>query len=305
MRWGLLVMMLGACIGVFADTEPAHARRKPARKVPYDEGAMPEDLVAAARASVNLSLPERMAAISKPLLDLDYGLDKNGEGIAPDEDPPARYDIFDCVTFLEEILGLAMAADPLSAPMVRNALRYEDGVVDYTRRNHIWLQQWIPNNIAAGLVEDITSKVGQTHLVRKKITMRIWERWRGSRHFQMDLKLLPVGSFSLPVLSLDAAQANLSRIPDGAIVVVVRKPRAHRPIIVSHVGFVLPREGGPTMMRHATKLGGGRVRDHDLRWYLNHQRWFDKIPVEGISVLMPLEQGPRRSRLQEEKGKLP
>ena len=83
----------------------------------------------------------------------------------------------------------------------------------------------------------------------------------------------------------------------GAIVVVVRKPRAHRPVIVSHVGFVLPRKGGPTMMRHATKLGGGRVRDHDLRWYLNYQRWFDQIPVEGVSVLMPREQGPRRARL--------
>jgi len=293
----LIAVLLGAGIGLLGQTESAHAKRKPARKVAYDEGVMPADLVSAARDSVNLPLAQRMAAISKPLLQLDYGLDKNGEGVAPDEDPPARYDIFDCVTFLEEILGLALSADPLSAPALRNEIRYKDGQVGYEYRNHIWLQQWIPNNIQAGFIEDITSQVGQAHLVRKRITRKTWEKWRGTRHFKMEIDSLPIGEFNLPVLSLDAAVDNLHKIPAGAIVVVVRKLRSHRPIIVSHVGFVLPREGGPTMMRHATKMSGGLVRDHDLRWYLNHQRWFDKVPVEGISILMPKEQGPRRSRL--------
>jgi hypothetical protein len=294
---GLGILCLGLSASTLLSSGQAEAKRKPERRVPYDEGAMPTELVAATRASKNLPLPQRMAAISETLLNLDYGLDKNGEGVAPDEDPPARYDIFDCVTFLEEIMALSMAPDPLSAPEFRNQIRYIDGEFDYARRNHIWLQQWIPNNIRAGFVDDITSQVGQTHLVSKKITAKTWERWRGTRNLKMPMEELPTGTFSLPVLSLDAAVANLHKIPAGAIIVVVRKPRSHRPIIVSHVGFVLPREGGPTMMRHATKLGGGRVRDHDLRWYLNHQRWFDKVPVEGISVLMPREQGPRRGAL--------
>jgi hypothetical protein len=258
---------------------------------------MPSELIQATRDSVNLPLAQRMAAISKPLLDLDYGLDKNGEGVAPDPDPPARYDIFDCVTFLEEIMALAMSADPYAAPAVRNDIRYIDGQVGYAQRNHIWLQQWIPNNIKAGFVEDITSQVGQTHLITKRISRKTWPGWRGTRKLKMSVDELPTGEFTLPVLSLDAAIDNLHKIPEGAIVVVVRKPRAHRPVVVSHVGFVLPRNGGPTMMRHATKMGGGRVRDHDLRWYLNHQRWFDKVPVEGISILLPREQGPRRARL--------
>jgi len=293
MRWLPLLVVGLSMYGM----SPALAKRKPARKVPYDEGAMPESLVSATRESVNLPLPQRMAAISKPLLDLDYGLDKNGEGVAPDFDPPARYDIFDCVTFLEEIMALAMAGDPVSAPGLRNEIRYIDGEVGYSKRNHIWMQQWIPNNIQAGFIEDITSQIGPTHLVTKRITEKTWSGWRGTRKLKMPVGELPTGQFRLPVLSLDAAVDNIDKIPAGAIVVVVRKPRAHRPVVVSHVGFVLPRDGGPTMMRHATKLGGGRVRDHDLRWYLNHQRWFDKVPVEGISVLMPREQGPRRSRL--------
>ena len=290
-------LMIGLlCLGAMS-SGVTHAKRKPVRKVPYDEGAMPPELVSAARASVNLPLPERMAAISKPLLNLDYGLDKNGEGVLPDIDPPARYDIFDCVTFLEEIMALSMAGDPISAPAVRNEIRYIDGVVGYGKRNHIWMQQWIPNNIEAGFIEDITSQIGPTHIITKEVSLKTWTGWRGTRKLKMPAEELPTGRFTLPVLSLDAALDNLDKIPAGAIVVVVRKPRSHRPVVISHVGFVLPRNGGPTMMRHATKMGGGRVRDHDLRWYLNHQRWFDKVPVEGISVVMPREQGPRRARL--------
>ena len=32
---------------------------------------------------------------------------------------------------------------------------------------------------------------------------------------------------------------------------------------------------------------------YDLAWYIDHIRWYQR-PVEGITVLMPLEQGPRQ-----------
>ena len=44
-------------------------------------------------------------------------------------------------------------------------------------------------------------------------------------------------------------------------------------------------------MRHATKMAGQKVRDHYLLWYIERLRWFPR-PVQGISVLMPLEQDP-------------
>jgi hypothetical protein len=47
------------------------------------------------------------------------------------------------------------------------------------------------------------------------------------------------------------------------------------------------------MMRHATKMGAGGVKDHSLRWYFEHLRTYVNWPVAGISVLEPQEMGPR------------
>lgn len=109
----------------------------------------------------------------------------------------------------------------------------------------------------------------------------------------MRMDELPVGEYGLNVLSLDAAEAAIEHIPAGAIILTVRQPKAWKPIVVSHVGFIVPRlEGHPVKVRHASKIQGGAVRDHTLAWYIERMRWY-KRAVEGIAVLMPVEQGPR------------
>ena len=266
-----------------------------------DMGVMPQTVSKVARESVGLPLAERMKAVSEPFLGLPYEIDGHGEGAGPDADPPARYDTFDCLTFLEEVLALALAPDPLGAPSIRNALRYRDGVVDYSQRHHFMLAQWIPLNIEAGFFEDITHTLGETHRIEKRVTPAVWKNWAGTAGFSIPLEDLPVGTYGLNVLSLDEAEKAIERIPPGAIIFTVRRPKQWKPIVMSHVGFVIPvEEGVPPMMRHATKMGDGSVKDHLLSWYIDHLRWY-KRPVEGISILMPLEQGPRAARTDQEK----
>ena len=48
---------------------------------------------------------------------------------------------------------------------------------------------------------------------------------------------------------------------------------------------------------NSTQMAGQKVRDHYLEWYIERLRWFPR-PVEGISVLMPIDQGPRASRIE-------
>jgi len=258
-----------------------------------DMGVIPDPVAKIAREVVNQPLAYRMKAVSDPFLGLPYLIDGHGEGIGPDSDPPARYDAFDCLTFLEEILSLAFAGDPVSAPYYRQALRYKDGEVSYSKRHHFMMAQWIPENIAAGFVEDITHTLGETHRIEKKVTREIWRNWQGTYGFTLKLEELPVGHYGLNVMSLDAAEAAIENIPAGAIILTVRQPKDWKPIVVSHVGFVVPSvEGQPVRVRHASKMQGGSVRDHTLAWYLDHMRWYQR-PVEGISVLLPKEQGPR------------
>jgi len=267
-------------------------------EVPLDVGVLPAEVEEVVRASAHLPLPERMAAISAPFLDLPYLVDGHGEGMGPDTDPPARYDAFDCVTFLEEVLALSFAADPLSAPLFRNALRYADGVPEYSRRHHFMLAEWIPANVEAGFVQDITASLGETHRIEKVVEKKTWTNWQGTRQFKHELSQLPVGTYGLNVMSLDAAEEAIDSFPPGAIILTVRQPHDWKPIIISHVGFIIPTaEDIPTTMRHATKMAGQKVRDHYLAWYIERLRWFPRA-VEGISVLMPIDQGPRQSRLE-------
>lgn len=257
-------------------------------------GVIPDEVNEVARSVVNEPLAYRMKAVSDPFIGLPYEIDGHGEGADPDSDPPARYDSFDCLTFLEEVLALALAGDPVSAPMIRRALRYHEGEVRYQSRNHFMLAQWVPRNIAAGFFVDITHTLGETHRIEKTVTPQIWQNWAGTAGFQLGLDELPTGRFGLNVLSLDAAEAAIDQIPAGAIILTVRQPKDWKPIIISHVGFVIPSvDGQPVKVRHASKMQGGAVRDHTLEWYIEHMRWYQRA-VEGIAVLIPREQGPRQ-----------
>ena len=160
------------------------------------------------------------------------------------------------------------------------------------------MAQWIPANIDAGFFRDITASIGETHRIEKQVEKKTWSNWQGTRQFKHDLNDLPVGTYGLNVMSLDAAEAAVDSFPAGSIILTVRQPHDWKPIVISHVGFIIPTpEGTPTTMRHATKMAGQKVRDHYLAWYIERLRWFPR-PVEGISVLMPIDQGPRASRIE-------
>jgi hypothetical protein len=296
----LLALLIAADAPVFATDSPAGAPAVGAEAPPdapvVDEGAIPAELVRIAREVRDRPIGERMAAISAPLLGTPYLNDAAGEGFGKDPDPPARYDAFDCLTFVEEVLALALAGDPTGAPAIRRQLRYAGGApVDYDNRNHFMLQEWVPRNIENGYLEDITAQLGETHLVEKAVTPKTWAWWKKRKLFQLPDERLPTGTFRLQVMRLGAAAEIVDQIPDGALILTVRESREYVPIVVTHLGFKVPA-GDVPLMRHATRMGSEpRVRNDKLDWYLEHVRWYQRWPVDGITVLMPREVGPRRS----------
>ncbi len=267
-----------------------------------DPGAIPPELIEIALRVRDQPIGVRMAAISEPLLGRPYVNDAAGEGFGPDPDPPARYDAFDCLTFVEEVLALALAGDPRGAPRVRQQLRYGiDEAPSYDNRNHFMLEEWIPNAIAAGFLEDITADLGETHLIDKTVTAKTWAWWKKRRLFQLGDERLPKGRYALQVLSPGAAADVVHDIPDGALILTVRESRDYVPIVVTHLGFKVTAGGDLPMLRHATRMGSEpRVRNDKLDWYIEHIRWYHRWPVEGITVLMPRELGPRLGALTAE-----
>lgn len=116
------------------------------------------------RASHVSGIPQRLDAFSKMFIGRPYGFGGPlGEGPDGryDQDPLYRFDTFDCTTFVETITSLALTRSVSEFEVMMNTIRYDDGVVDYLKRNHFTDLWWIPNNIKNGLLTDITRELGQ------------------------------------------------------------------------------------------------------------------------------------------------
>lgn len=259
------------------------------------EWTIAPETVDAVRAVADRPVGERIEAATRAYLGRAYQNEVTGEGSGTDADAPARYDRFDCMSLLEEALGMALAGDPIGAPAIRDALRYS-GAPGYTSRNHFMEAQWIPNALQAGLLEDITDRVGSARTLSHEVTLPMWQNWRGRRRFHLLDDQLPIGAWTVRYLDLAAAAEAAPRIPPGAVVVTLRVPRPWSPVITTHVSMVIPGEK-ETMMRHATRMGKQLVRDDRLSWYMTHLRDYVNWPALGVMVLMPREQGPTRAAL--------
>lgn len=264
---------------------------------PAPLGALPPELGRVAREVRHRPLAERMHHISDAMLGRPYLSDPLGEGAGVDADPLARYDVYDCLTFLEEVLALSLAGDPAHAADVRLALRYGQGGPTYGQRRHFMELQWIPGNIRDGWLRDTTAEYGPVVHMEREVTADTWASWAARARFALKDDELPTGTMALDVLDLDAAKAAAPNIRPGTLVLTVRKDRPWKPIWISHVGFVIPAET-PTV-RHATRMQSRQVRDHGLVWYIDHLRTYDKWPAVGIALLEPVEQGPRALRAVE------
>ena len=245
-------------------------------------GVPPEPLRERVRTSQSLPLPERLDRISEALLGVGYSIDPLGEGISPDTDPFTRYDTFDCLTFVEEVLALAHSAESHLAAQNRLDLRYRSIVPrpKYETRNHFMEMQWIPNAIRKGWVTDITAQFKGVEQRSRHITHRTWQDWGPSRTFKMMTDQFPVGEMSVEYIPIHHLKEQISDIPHGTLLVVVREDIPTKPLWVTHIGFVF--HGRRTVLRHATKLGNPKVKDTGLQWYLNHISNYKYWKASGV-----------------------
>ena len=257
-----------------------------------EDWVLPTEVKAAVEESRNWPLGLRIKRISEPMLGKPYVRQPEGEGVGLDPDPVVRYDRYDCLTFVEDVLALALSSDSGSAAMIRDHLRYRNGERRYQHRNHFMMPQWIHYNLQNRLLVDVTTQFGKGRSTTKKWFARQWKRWKGRHRFKLKEDEFPVGKFTYRVLSLERAMKVYQRFPEGSIFLVLRESHPYNPIMVTHLGFFI-KKGKRPWIRHATRMGKRVVRDDRLPWYFTHLQTF-KWPVRGIMVLMPQEQGPRR-----------
>ena len=271
----------------------------------------------------NLSMDARLALISQYWLHKPYALFALGEGPGAefDETPRYRSDAFDCETFVDTVLAIALATDVAHFQRCMDTLRYKQGQVTFTTRNHFTSIDWNKNNQQQGLLRDVTrsiknqdqqsvallaetdinkanwyahlplSRVRLTHSTLKKNQHALQKLHLSGRHFAVERSRLAY--IPLKALFDQQGRANLflfQQIPNAAIIEIVRPnwdlvSNIGTQYDVSHLGFVFWQHG-QLIFREASS-NAGQIIDIPLIDYLRQQRTSPSIKGINIQVVVP------------------
>ena len=273
-----LTMLLTAA--TLTSGPPAHAGERR-----YSAMTEAQRKAVADKARATFAVDTRIELVSAPFVGTPYGISPLGEGEGVDPDPRLRWDLVDCLTFVETSLALSLAPSADRLLPVLDDIRYATLPPQFDRRNHFVEAQWIPNNVAKGYLRSIVRDIAgpETVVATTEFSVKRWHERADSGELQLADDVVPTGSFSLDVLPLQLAAAHPDRIPTGTLLFVVRKDFWRDPTRVSHVGFVLEKNGRKGL-RHASKRPFERVVDEPLAAFFERNSHYDKRPVVGFAL---------------------
>lgn len=268
-------------------------------------------------ATLPATLPERLRYFSQLFLDKPYALTALGEGLAGqfDQAPLYRFDAFDCQTYVETVLALALSGTAAQFKACIRKIRYTNGEKSYLHRHHFTSPDWNRSNQQQGLLEDITLKIldqSQNTPARMAETLIHEANWY--QHFAADKirlcaasplevqhsleqlkklgKFLPAKSSTIAYLPIEVLIGNdknsqfiLDQIPNRAIIEIIRPDWDLTKTIgthlnVSHMGVAI-REQGNIFLYQASSVTN-KVSKTLLTEYLRSMQ--SHPTIKGINV---------------------
>lgn len=247
---------------------------------------------------------------SAELLNAPYSEGALGEGINGryDQNPLYRFDYFDCETYVDTVMALAFASDLSDFKNKINQIRYKQGNVSFTCRNHFPSADWIPNNKKNGYIRELNFLIAgkKTRVNRTQINLRNWyhnlttDRIRipylSSQEKETRLFLLKkegqaqsaseyISISYIPVFDLLQNPKLRQRIPSGSLIFFVGhdsylSSRMGTPMNVLHMSFAIWNNGQLYCRMASSKAG--RVLDVLFPDYL--KTYLSLGTLDGISV---------------------
>lgn len=258
------------------------------------------------------SLTDRLDFLTTFFLGRPYILGAQGEGAQGEFDqfPLYRFDGFDCVTFVNNVLALARSRNEADFLQQLLYINYYDANPCYENRFHFMSLDWNPQNSQHKIISDIT----ETILDKKQqpialfaegiIDKKNWLLYRTEKDLRLDdpqdlaAKLVKLHALAqvfepkqvrmpyLPIATLLAHPEYLSQLPEASIIEIVRPNWALRDKIgtnlhVSHLGFCFRAKQSEMLFRHASS-DEKAVVEIPLLAYLS--RFERSETIKGISV---------------------
>ncbi len=262
-----------------------------------------------------LSTHQKVYFWTEQFLGLPYGkggpLGEGNKGQF-DQDPLYRFDTFDCTTFVETVTALSLSENKIEFESHILELRYKNADISYTSRNHITSQSWIPENTSNGYYLDSTqdfpakfqdvasakidlpswykahkvSRLRLPELSKRKKRKRIKQLQSKSRDFEIEQVKLPY----LVITDILENWAEFEENLNGVYIINIVRPnwnmkyKVGTNLLVSHQGFLLKKNGVPTMIHASTT---GEVVEISLKKYLG---WFkSSSSIKGINLLQVIQ----------------
>ena len=194
------------------------------------------------------STKEKIAAYSRLALGTPYVRGCLGEGVNGryDKDPLIDFSRVDCMTFCEQILALAISKTYQDTFNNLQKIRYHNGTISFTTRNHFVMVDWLPHN--KWLLKDITEEKGGSLCKEmvKTINRKAFASSLGCDDIQNLPPLLPIRIKYLPKEYLLTIADKLQ----GSEIMILITTREG--IFASHLGFIIINKGSSLLFRHAS-----------------------------------------------------
>lgn len=233
---------------------------------------------------------DRLNFLTHYFLGRPYIAGAQGEGPMGEFDqfPLYRFDGFDCVTFVNNLLALAISLKKVNFKNNLLKINYYDGEPFYQNRFHFMSLDWNPQNQKNHIVLDITQQIVDNNdqpiaayaegiidkknwflhrtendirlLNGDKPALKLTQLQKLATLFQPKIVRMPY----LPLQKLLENTAYLDQFPSMSIVEIVRpnwslKDKIGTNLHVSHLGFCFRKPSGELIFRHASSDAKGVV----------------------------------------------
>jgi len=172
----------------------------------------------------------------------------------------ASLDGFDCVTYIETILALSRASNAVDFTQWLQRIRYQDGRVEWTRRNH-YMTGWIRNNTKAGVVR-LVAMPSEATVVRSRLLNLL----PGLAPKLVRIRCLPKSDIRRIAPSLETGD-------------LIFFGSTRKNLDIFHCGIIV-RNSQALLMRHASRRRG-MVVEQNLDEFLKANR------MAGVIVVRP------------------
>lgn len=225
--------------------------------------------------------PSRLDYFSKALIGKPYLLGPMGESYLDtvDTKPLVNMDSVDCLTYIEHALAMALAPSEDSIFSIHQRIRYFDGEINFSKRKHYLLGDWVGEDKFARVIPLDGQQVMQKTLPKNEFFAAKELPYLQNGKPAADPKI------SFQYLPFDAAVKLMSKPYQGPLLVTgVAFISKSAKVDAYHTGFVVFRPGELPVVRHASSIMN-QVIELPLHEYIANSK--GKLPGITLFEFLP------------------